>query len=97
MFSTNAYLTLDGKRSVKSVCGGVCCIILLIFMIIVVQHFLTLYSLNLYTVSYEKKLFIDHPEKIELETGEDFMLAISFFQKGNNQWLDVSSIVDSGI
>lgn len=54
LFNSNSQLTLDGKRSIQSVCGGVCCIVLFIFLCVLTSHFLTVYFSNWHRVSMTK-------------------------------------------
>lgn len=98
LFSDNAYLTLDGKREVKSVCGGVCCLILLVLIIFLTQHYLTIYfNANDYILSYQKATFNDNPDesdrRIDLTVGKDFKFIVSFITKDDYKWQDVSSYI----
>lgn len=81
LFNTTSSLTLDGERRVKSVCGGVCCLILLTFIFLVTYHFLSIYfNNNDYILSYEKKLddANDIESNIALKVGENFKFVLGF-------------------
>ncbi len=57
MFQTNAELTLNGKRSIQSVCGGMICLVLTALVIMVVANFVGIYLNNSdKMISYERKI-----------------------------------------
>lgn len=94
MFTDDAYLTLDGKRTVTSMCGGVFCLILLVFIILLTQHYMTIYfEANNYVLSYEKAIYTelvdDSMKTMELKTGDNFKFLINFSQRDDFLWKDV--------
>lgn len=94
LFTDDAYLTLDGKRTVTSMCGGVFCLILLVFIILLTQHYMTIYfEANNYVLSYEKAIYTelvdDSMKTMELKTGDNFKFLINFSQRDDFLWKDV--------
>ncbi len=93
MFSNTSQLTFEGRRTVKSVFGGFCCIILFIFICILVSHFLTVYFSDFNRVSINK--VVDQrseARKIKLDVGKNFKLALSFTKVDDFDFYDVHSL-----
>ena len=98
-FCNKSELTFEGKRTVQSVCGGVSCLILLVLLILIVQHFLTIYFSEEYSVS-EETIYDEREESNHLvfEVGSSFKFMVSFFTPGNYSFHNVSyDIRDVGL
>ncbi len=99
IFHNNPQFTLDGKRSIQSVFGGIFCICMLIFICFLTSHFLTIYFSQFHRVSQNKIVDQDSEDrKMVFEVGKNFKFALSFYKINNYDFLDVSNITkDVGI
>ncbi|TXI92590.1 MAG: hypothetical protein E6Q33_06340 [Neisseriales bacterium] len=96
LFADDAYMTLDGHRKITSLCGGVCFFILLIFIILLTQHFLSIYfDANDYVMSYEKAIYTsglsEDSKVLHLTSGTDFKFLVAFNNREDFRWKDVSN------
>jgi hypothetical protein len=105
-FEYQASLTFKGKREVTSCCGGFCCLVLLMFILIVVNFELGVYFSRSdtkigMTTSIMQPLQSEststYNSNITVTTGSDFKLAVTFSTEAEDIPHNVSSYLDNGL